>query len=338
MSPTRAPVALLLSLLAACAAPTPPPAPVVAAPPPATPTAATPPSAVASAPPAPPPAPPALPVDPAADRDKLAIVSAICPAAIKHEGGKVLVGCRTCPPFTDTPPDGRVAVDPPQFFPLESRYPGAFTRAGAEETAAVFQGCEPHAANYGGTQLVDKVAGGYRAGAYFSGVHPDSCQPYRRADGRDLLVCQWADAHQSIGTTSVFAYDFVASTPDDVEKGWKPLVTIHDNAAGACLGLSPELGLQQGRVLGFRFEDRNHDGRLDVAVDVEHRRTAHSAALEAKVARACKARGSDDAPPIDVTKLVGAPVKATLELLSDGKTFHPTAATARTLKALDLGF
>src|SRR5579871_2777953 len=84
--------AVLLAFLVGCAE-GPRPVTVVTPPPVQTPPVA---SSAVAAPPAPPPAPP---VDPAADGDRLAIAKQVCPAAIKHDKGQVLVGCRTCPPF-----------------------------------------------------------------------------------------------------------------------------------------------------------------------------------------------------------------------------------------------
>src|SRR5262245_28561792 len=47
---------------------------------------------------------PAVPAD--VDPEKGAIAASICQAAMRHESGKVLVGCRTPPPFDELPPDG----------------------------------------------------------------------------------------------------------------------------------------------------------------------------------------------------------------------------------------
>lgn len=333
MAPSRA-HPLLALLICGCSAPvTPPPANApVPLPTPVASAKATP-TAIPSATPA-----VQAPIDPAADREQLAIAQGICAAAIKHVDGKVLVGCRACPPFSGAAghPDGIVAVDPADFYPLELSFTGAFTKAGATEIAAVFQGCESHAENFGGTLLIEKTASGYKAGNYHSGVHPDSCKPYHRADGRDLLVCQWADAHQSIGFSSVFAYDFSLSTPDEVEKGWKDLATVHDNSFQLCMGVDPTEGVNQGRVIGYRFEDKNADGKLDVVIDVEHRHTAGSAALTAKVDKACKAAKpkGDDAPSVDAAALLGKPVKASLVLIFDGQTFKATAASEKIIKGL----
>lgn len=346
MSPAR-PLASLasLALLTACAGTPPAPPPPMDPPPPPPPASAAP--VVSAAPSAQPSASAAAaveqaPLDPAADREAVALVSALCPAAIHHDHGKVQVGCRACPPFgaEGGKPDGKVAVDPPEFYPMEARYPGAFTAPGKDEIAVVFQGCEPHAANYGGTQLVEKSGGSYKAGAYYSGLHPESCKPYRRPDGRDLLVCRWADAHQGVGFSEVFSFDFTVAKPDDIEKGFGAEVKVVDNAFQLCMGVNPDDGVSQGSVNDYRFEDRNHDGKLDLVVELEHRHTAYSKALDKKIEKACKAeiaRNPGDPASLDASKLLGKPVKESVELLWDGKGFKASAKTEKLLKELQQG-
>lgn len=318
-------------LAVGCVAPPPPPSVIVAPPPAASiaPTVA----AVASAAPARAPA----PVDPAADQDAIALAGAVCPAAIQHHQGKVRVGCRACPPFDGAPPDGQIAVDPRTFFPIEKLYRGAFSRAGADEVAAVFEGCEPHAANYGGTLFAEKTATGYRALTYASGLHPASCEVYHRKDERDVLVCTWSDAHQSTAFTEILYYDLTHARVDDPLKGWHALVTVSRNDYSVCWGISPESGVTQGRVLGFRIEDRNGDGVPDVVVEVAHRHTPYSPGMAKVVEKRCAAeqvKKPDDAPVIDVPKLLGKPLPETLEFLGDPGGFRPSPRTAATLKKL----
>src|SRR5262249_6159968 len=239
------------------------------------------------------------------------------PAAIKHDKGKVLVGCRACPPFKgdQAKPDGKVAVDPESFWPIEGVYRGSFTAPGAEERAVVFEGCEPHAANYGGTLLVEVTApGSFRARAYYSAVHPESCRPYRRPDGRDLLVCRWSDAHQGPSFQEGFAFDFTAAKEDDPVKGWTSLVRVDDSSHGVCFGIPPDVGVFQGRILGFTFEERKGDRAPHVLIDLEHRHTPYSRALVQSVEKKCKDASPDD-PTIDVAKLLGAPRKETVEFV-----------------------
>lgn len=279
----------------------------------------------------------APPVDPA-ETEALSIARAVCPAAVKHDKDGTRAGCRACPPFgARSVPDGKVVVDPEDFYPIEGVTRGSFTAPGADQRAVVFQGCEPHASNYGGTLLVDAVAPGtYKAAAYFSGVHPESCRPYRRPDGRDLLLCTWADVHQGSGYEQLFAFDFAVATPGDPgAKGWTDLVTVHRNAFAACYGIPPESGLRQGRILGFRYVEHEGERAPRVVVDLEHRLTPWSPSLAQAVKKQCReAEAAGREPVIDAPKLLGAPRKETVELVFDGRNFVPTPASRSVLRGL----
>jgi hypothetical protein len=262
----------------------------------------------------------------------------VCPAAIQHDDGKVRVGCRACPPFgPGSAPDGQVVSDPATFYPIEGVYPGSFTAPGVDQRAVVFAGCEPHSANYGGTLLVDVVSPGvFRAAGYYSGVHPQSCRPYRRPDGRDLLVCTWSDVHQGEGYEQLFSFDFAAAPPGDTTgKGWTELVTVHRNAFAACHGMPPQQGLRQGRILGFRFEEHAGEKAPRIVVELEHRFTPYSPAVSQAVKKACEeARAAGREPVIDAPAVLGAPRKETVELVFDGRGFVPTARSRAVLRGL----
>lgn len=332
--PFRSLVTFLVLLEASCSAPPP------ATPPPATLAPQAAPRATATAPAAPSPAAAQAPIDPAADADELAFARSICQAAVKHDRGKVRVGCQTCPPFDGKAeadqPDGRVAVDPEAFWAIEHLYHGAFVEPGADEVAAVFEGCEPHAMNFGGTLFARKTAAGYRAITYASAFHPASCQVYHRPDRRDELVCDWFDAHQTMGFTQILAYDAARATGDDPLKAWDALATVNDNSGGVCFGVSPDVGVKQGKVVGYRFEDRNGDHVPDLLVDVLHRATPYSAATAAAIQKKCReaAAAGREEPTMDVPALLGQPVKETLELLFDGERFKPTPKTAALIRRL----
>ena len=219
----KTPLAAAISL-AACAAGTSPHEPA--------PTVAIAPAAVAApAPPDPSPPPPPVLAD-ATEQEKLAFLSTICRTAVL----KGRAGCERCAPFDapDARPNGRVAVDPPQFWGLRSLSFGSFTRPGAGEAAAVLWGCEAREKNYGGTVLAERAEGGWRMLRYDSGLNPASCRAYRRRDGRDVLVCSWnVEERGQVWSAQVFSYDFSVSTPEDVEKGWKSAVSMRDDS-GAC--------------------------------------------------------------------------------------------------------
>jgi len=203
-------------VLTACASPRPAP--------PSPPTRPAPPAPSASVPP---PSPPvagprlldAAPADLAPElAEQIAFLSDLCPVALHYETEgvhRISTGCRSCPPFEGpaAAPDGKIAVDGAEFFALELLIPGHFTHPNAEQRLAVFNGCEPHSENWGGTVLAERRDGRFQSLNYFSGLHPQVCKPYRRLDGRDVTVCEFADAHQSISTDQLSLIDFAVDPP-----------------------------------------------------------------------------------------------------------------------------
>lgn len=151
---------------------------------------------------------------------QIGFLSDICNVAMRYESAgahRIHVGCRTCPPFegAGAVSDGRIAVDGPDFYELELYVPGHFTAANADQRLAVFRGCKPHAANFGGTLIAERTGDKYRSLRYISGVRPQACQAYRRADGRDIAVCEFTDTHQSISTDTLSVLDFSIDPPKD---------------------------------------------------------------------------------------------------------------------------
>jgi hypothetical protein len=262
-------------------------------------------------------------------RARLALASSVCAAAIRtaKDGGAPAVGCRSCPPFVEDAarPDGRTVVDPNELFPIELTYAGAFTRPGADEIAAVFEGCESHAENWGGTLVVARTGGTFRVVDYVSGVHPNSCVVYRMPDAHDALVCLYSDAHQTIATQSLYLYDFATHR-------WDVLVSVSDDSRAICVELPSEV-VRQNALTRLRMTDVDRDGRLDIAVDVHHRRTPISSELARAVAERCKGWDGTSDPP-DTSAVVGEPSRDVIELLFDGKTFRPSGRTAALLKEL----
>jgi hypothetical protein len=203
-------------LVASCAARPPTPPPVQAAP-----------VSSAAPPPAVEPAPgsarffDAIPSDLSPDlAQQLGFLSDLCNVAMHYEIGgahRIRVGCRSCPPFEGPAAvsDGRIAVDGKDFFELELYISGHFTAADADQRLAVFKGCEPHSSNWGGTLIAERKGDKFRSLRYLSGLRPQACQAYRRPDGRDLAVCEFSDAHQSISTDTLSVLDFAVDPPKE---------------------------------------------------------------------------------------------------------------------------
>jgi hypothetical protein len=149
---------------------------------------------------------------------QIGFLSDVCNVAMNYETGgahRIRVGCRSCPPFEGPAAvsDGRIAVDGKDFFELELFVSGHFTAADADQRLAVFNGCEPHSANWGGTLIAERKGDKFKSLRYLSGLRPQACQAYHRPDGRDLAVCEFTDAHQSISTDTLSVLDFAVDPP-----------------------------------------------------------------------------------------------------------------------------
>ena len=151
---------------------------------------------------------------------QIGFLSDLCNVAMHYETGgahRIHVGCRSCPPFEGPAAvsDGRIAVDGKDFFELELYIGGHFTAADAEQRLAVFNGCEPHSSNWGGTLIAERQGDKFRSLRYHSGLRPQACKAYHRPDGRDLAVCEFNDAHQSISTDTLSVLDFAVDPPKE---------------------------------------------------------------------------------------------------------------------------
>jgi hypothetical protein len=173
--------------------------------------------------------------------EKLAVAASVCAAAVQRDGNAVRVGCRSCPPFDAAHgPDGRIAVldatnaTNAELFELETMVTGSFSKAGAKQAAAVFNGCEPHSDNWGGTLLVEWQGKTWSALSYRSGLHPLSCLPFPKPGAHDVLVCSWASTHQGHTAWMLDVYDFTRGSDEKPELGWDRLLTLQDDSAASC--------------------------------------------------------------------------------------------------------
>jgi hypothetical protein len=143
---------------------------------------------------------------------------------------------------------------------------GSFSRASTEQRLLAMDGCEPHAANYGGLVLLTRQGEAFVLERYYSGLNPNECRAFRRSDGRDTLVCRHQDAHQG------FAREMLAqwTLPDgelDLEAG-QVLLDLEDNSLSACWSeLHDKIASRQIR----RLEYVQVAGATELVVEVERR-------------------------------------------------------------------
>jgi hypothetical protein len=277
----------------------------------------------------------ALPRPPPGTEPKtVTIAASICAAAFRGRE----VGCRSHPPFErpEQLPDGKIVKhtgDPLSFCAIDRVYYGAFTRPGAEQAVVAFgqckesEGAEWDAAFPGSAVLVENVSGRWKAMGYEPEVNAQLCLQSHRSDARDVLLCRSNLAATAVGSlTSFFLLDFARGPRGKRNAGTFARVFSDEiNCIAAESGLPS--GLVSADITSVALADLDKNGTPDLVVKVRRARAAPSAALDAKVNALCK-QGPEKAkgalPPATVT---------TLELLSDGDGFTPSAATKTALDA-----
>jgi hypothetical protein len=261
----------------------------------------------------------------------LEVAASVCRAVVGTRDGKLRVGCQSCPPFRrETGPNGAVEVlpDNADFYPLEAAYFGSFTKAGADEVAAVFAGCEPYAGNYGGTLLAsrDKAKSPvWVARSYRSGFHPETCKPYRLPDGHSALLCQWTTGKQT-SSDLLDLYDFTVGDEKDVEKGWSRVFETFSDTFSSCInGVLPGASVVAGNLDAFRLVPQA--GAPDkVEVDVTFGAAKPEGAFQAGCKKLLAELEKPDSKGFDLSKVIPRQ-KLKLTLVWDGKALVLDAAS-----------
>ncbi|MGC4094582.1 MAG: hypothetical protein QM756_43035 [Polyangiaceae bacterium] len=245
----------------------------------------------------------------------------VCAAALKRDGERVRLGCVSCPPFDANARAAEVAVDPEEFYEAKAAYFGSFSDANAREAALVFDGCEPAAANYGGTLLMSFDGSTWTPKTYASGFHPEECRTFTRPDRRDILVCRWLSVHQLYGESGVGSYDFTRYDGKDAFSAWEGLIALQDNSYSACLD-EPQTKRSLVADSVAMLEVDAARSQMSVAV-----RSFHGPKTSAYLAK-CEelAKVTEDGPPVDV----GAALRFDVHHLNftwQAKGFTPDTAT-----------
>ena len=280
---------------------------------------------------------------PGADPTEVAIAASVCAAAYLpgQKGAMPTIGCRSHPPFTnpDQRPDGKLPLfaddDVLKFCAIDMIRRGSFLSAGAKQAVVSFSQCKDNDPNAtwdsafpGSALLVEQAGDRWKTVAFEDAVNTRDCLQARRADGRDVLLCQsnlWAGpaGHKEY----FFSLDFGSTSQPTVM-----LAQIFgDNLT--CYALEPAFNLPDGfvafEITKTALEDVDKNGALDLVVDVSRARAAPSAALDAKVRALCKTNAQADGktllPPPKTTRLVFLAQR-------DGS-FSPTPTTRKALDA-----
>jgi hypothetical protein len=244
---------------------------------------------------------------------QIGFLSDLCNVAMHYEtegAHRIRVGCRTCPPFEGPAAvsDGRIAVDGKDFFELELYIPGHFTAESSEQRLAVFNGCEPHSSNWGGTLIAERQGDKFRSLRYLTGLHPQTCKAYHRPDGRDLAVCEFSDAHQSISTDKLSVLDFAIDPP-------KEQTLLSYTNQDPCL---TDPGTRTIEELIESFELNQNPAAKNNGLIVRTTRTART--MDEPYQRYCHENAPGSAP---IERPFSKPQVTTLQYRFDGESFVP---------------
>jgi len=143
---------------------------------------------------------------PAAAAGAAEMLQAVCPGNVMAGKG---ISCKgACPEET-----GFAGTTEPDGWWVSAVTRGHFLSATSDDAALAMAGCEPHAANFGGTVLLTRQGGRWTKRWYKSGVMTDECHKVAAPDGHDLLVCTGGWTGQGINAMSLFLMDLHAKDP-----------------------------------------------------------------------------------------------------------------------------
>jgi hypothetical protein len=268
---------------------------------------------------------------PGTDPEQARIAASICAAAFLGKN----VGCRSHPPFTrpEQLPDGKFVEhkdDPLLFCAIDVVFRGSFTKPGAKQAIVSFSQCMEadtvwDAGNPGSAVLVEEREGRWRAIDTLGAANLALCLQTRRADGRDILLCRSNLGAPPAGNVIYFFLVDFARSPrqGSLAKvfGDMPLCMAGQEGFPS--------GLISIEVTDMKLVDLNRDGTKDLLVRVVRSRVPPSPALDARVRTACQG----DPGMVDLPRMLPPPKVASLELVSNGDSFAPSATTKKLLEA-----
>jgi hypothetical protein len=270
---------------------------------------------------------------PGLDPERVALATSICAAA--YRGNQV--GCRSHPPFVrrEQRPDGKIVEhegDPHSFCPITGIVRGAFSRERAKQAIVAFGPClEDERSEWSPTQpgsavLVEDYGRLWQPIGYEPDVDVkigESCTTTKRGDDHDVLYCRMTVSAPPKGeVTVVFLLDFARGAFGKRSAG--QITRLYaDSLTCANVEAGHPAGIAWVEVTGMSLSDRNADGTPDPVITVKRSRVPPSASLEASLRASCRSGAA-------VPHVAMPPAKeATLEFVSDGDAFAPTAATKK---------
>lgn len=235
------------------------------------------------------------------------ILAALCP-------GKAFIGeksgCHSCPV-------GSAEFGHHGDLTVESGLRGHFVKRDSEDLLIGTEGCEPHAAGYGGSVLFSRTNGAWRISRKYSPGPIGLCRKVVNRLGTDGLVCYNEDRHF------------------DAREGWLSfthLLTDHqaelarwyDNMNSACVGQKP-MAFVQSEIVKVEFVP---DERGDLTLIVDQR--CRKGRLTRQTPQACE-RGD-----LDQAEVAGSFRSYRVQYRFDGEQFSLMPGSVATKRRLDV--
>jgi len=225
-------------------------------------------------------------------RTFLSVLCSEAPERASLEGRSEEVwACARCPAFTS-----KAGSEGP--FVLDEIVRGSFTAPGEREAFVTYRGCEPKHAAYGGAAILRRRSEGWESVYRHPGLQPQACLSFSAEGHPDRLACRLR--YEGSGVVVERVVD--AATP----RGAARLVQTIDNSAQC-----PKQKFISSYLVGWRREDVDGDGRLDLVVD--------------KIQRQEPLGGEDDGPVCSLDESDGVwdrARKITFELRFTGEKFE----------------
>jgi hypothetical protein len=245
---------------------------------------------------------------PASDADIERAVPMFCPkrAILRGKDGKIS-GCRSCPTGTDMFGTG-VRTE----WELRSGTMwGHFTAPNAENLIVSGYGCDSHAHNFGGSYVFTRRAGRLRLLKYDPALFMDECHVFPYSDGRDFLVCKGGWFGMGEGTGFVFTASF-GGTGEDKDT---MLFTVKDTT-GTC-GSNAAQVVHTSDIADLKFSTKENGELAGITATLGTIRCS-------------------DAGDSQKSKAAPASMKTyEIEFTFDGKLFHATPETRKTLELFE---
>ena len=145
------------------------------------------------------------------------LLDAVCPG--RTAGSMTCRGA--CPKFTGFAGD--------LGWSLEKVTRGHFLSPTSEDAVLWMSGCEPHAANWGGSMLLTKRSNRWLTLWYKAGVETSQCHKVPLTTGREILVCMGTYGAQGATWTALYVEDLLKPTPVLMSSENREFFSVFDN-------------------------------------------------------------------------------------------------------------